>query len=63
MKNTKRSDKSTRIDVKKEMAKPRVTRSARIAQLNLDTDRIPESPSTKMAHQGDDTDDQGQRPH
>jgi hypothetical protein len=49
MKNTKRSDKSTRIDVKKEMAKPRVTRSARIAELNLDTDRIPESPSTNMA--------------
>jgi hypothetical protein len=30
------------------MAKPRLTRSARIAQLNLETDRIPELPSTSM---------------
>ena len=34
--------------VKKEMAKPRMARSARIAELNLDTARIPEHPSTTM---------------
>jgi hypothetical protein len=48
MKTLKRSEKATRTGVEKEMAKPRVTRSARIAQLNLDTDRMPESPSTVM---------------
>ena len=30
------------------MAKPRMARSARIAELNLDTARIPEQPSTTM---------------
>jgi hypothetical protein len=34
--------------VKKEMAKPRMAKSARIAELNLDTARIPEQPSTTM---------------
>ena len=34
--------------VKKEMAKPRMARSARITELNLDTTRIPEQPSTTM---------------
>jgi len=34
--------------VTKEMAKPRMARSARIAELNLDTPRIPEQPSTTM---------------
>jgi len=34
--------------VKKEMAKPRMARSARIAELNQDTERIPERPSTTM---------------
>jgi len=33
----------------KEMAKPRMARSARIAELNLDTARIPEQPSGTMA--------------
>ena len=32
----------------KEMAKPRMARSAKIAELNLDTSRIPERPSTTM---------------
>ncbi len=32
----------------KEMAKPRVARSAKIAELNLDISRIPEQPSTTM---------------
>jgi len=39
---------STRASVKKEMAKPRMARSARIAELNLDTARIPEQPSVTM---------------
>jgi hypothetical protein len=41
-------DDATRASVTKEMAKPRVARSARIAELNLDTSRIPEQPSTTM---------------
>jgi hypothetical protein len=32
--------------VRKDMAKPRMTKSARIAELNLDTARIPDQPST-----------------
>jgi hypothetical protein len=44
----KKSDKATRASVKKEMAKPRMARSARIAELNLDTTRIREQPSTTM---------------
>ena len=38
----------TRAGVKKEMAKPRMARSARIAERNLDTSRVPEQPSTTM---------------
>jgi hypothetical protein len=37
-----------RASVLKEMAKPRLARSARIAEQNLDTTRIPEQPSTSM---------------
>jgi hypothetical protein len=44
----KKSDNATRASVKKEMAKPRMARSARIAELNLDTARIREQPSTTM---------------
>ena len=40
---------ATRASVKKEMAKPRMAKSARIAELNLDTLRIPEQPSTTMS--------------
>lgn len=47
MKKMKRSDKSTRA-IEKEMARPRMARSARIAQLNLDTDRTPKPASTTM---------------
>jgi hypothetical protein len=46
-----KSDKpgnATRASVKKEMAKPRMARSARIAELKLDRVRIPEQPSTTM---------------
>jgi hypothetical protein len=39
---------ATRHSVKKEMAKPRMARSARIAELNQDTARIPEQPSATM---------------
>ena len=45
----KRSVHATRASVKKEMAKPRMARSARITELNLDTARIPEQPSTIMS--------------
>jgi hypothetical protein len=41
-------DNATRASVAREMAKPRMARSARIAELNLDTSRIPEQPSTTM---------------
>ncbi|MHB8616522.1 MAG: hypothetical protein ACYC93_10675 [Candidatus Acidiferrales bacterium] len=44
----KESGNATRSSVKKEMAKPRTAKSARIAELNLDTGRIPEQPSATM---------------
>ena len=47
-KGKKESGNSTCASVKKEMAKPRMARSARIAELNLDTARIPEQPSVAM---------------
>jgi hypothetical protein len=39
---------ATRANIKKEMAKPRIARSARIAELKLDTTRNPEPPSVIM---------------
>jgi hypothetical protein len=42
------SGTATRASVRKEMAKPRMARSARIAELNLDTTRISEQPSATM---------------
>jgi hypothetical protein len=47
-KSTTRSDDATRASVTKEMAMPRMARSAKIAELNLNTSRIPEQPSTTM---------------
>jgi hypothetical protein len=47
-KTKKQSGDATRASVRKEMAKPRMARSARVAELNLDTARIPEHPSTTM---------------
>jgi hypothetical protein len=47
-KHKKEPGNPTRASVKREMAKPRMARSARITQLNLDTARIPEQPSTTM---------------
>jgi hypothetical protein len=44
----KESGKATRASVREEMAKPRMARSARIAELNLDTARISEEPSVTM---------------
>lgn len=51
MSNAKREKPSrdkTRASVAKEMAKPRMSRSARIAELNMDAGRATESPSTSM---------------
>jgi hypothetical protein len=48
-KHRKESDAATHASVKKELAKPRMARSARIAELNLDITRIPEQPSTSMS--------------
>jgi hypothetical protein len=39
---------ATRASVTKEMAKARMARSARMAELNLDTARIPEQPSATV---------------
>ena len=39
---------ATYSSVKKEMAQPRMARSARIAERNLDTARVPDQPSTSM---------------
>jgi hypothetical protein len=47
MNHRKESRKAMRA-VRKEMAKPRISKSARIAELNLDTTRIAEQPSTTM---------------
>ena len=47
----KESDEATRANVSKEMAEPRMTSSARIAALNLDTARTPEQPSPSSTRQ------------
>lgn len=52
MKEKKELDNSTRAIVKKEMAKPRMAKSARIAELNLRITRISERLAAK-----------GQMPH
>lgn len=44
----KESVAATRASIEKELAKPRMSRSARITQQKLDTSRIPEQPSTTM---------------
>ena len=48
-KGQKAPDDMTRASVTMEMAKPRMARSARIAEQNLDTTRIPEQPSTILS--------------
>jgi len=47
-KATKEPCNATPVLVGKEMAKPRMAKSARIAELNLDTTRIPTRPSASM---------------
>jgi|ERR1700733_2118557 hypothetical protein len=47
-KREKESANATRASVEKEMAKPRMAKSAKITELNLDTVRIPEQPSTTV---------------
>jgi hypothetical protein len=47
-KSKKEPGDAIRASVKKEMAEPRMARSARITERNLDTVRIPEQPSTTM---------------
>jgi hypothetical protein len=44
----KASEDATQASVEKLMAKPRISKSARIAKLNLDTTRMVEPPSTTM---------------
>ena len=44
----RRRDKAIRAKVQKEMAKPRMARSARIAELKSDTSRIPEPSSVTV---------------
>jgi len=39
---------ATYSSVKKEMAKPRMSKSARIAERNIDSARVPEPPSTTV---------------
>ena len=47
-KGKKDLDKATRASVKKEMAKPRMAKSARLAELNLDLTRTSEEPRVTM---------------
>jgi hypothetical protein len=47
-KRKKETGNALRASVQKEMAKPRMARSARIAGLKLDTARIPEQPSVTV---------------
>jgi len=46
--NEKESDSATRASIKKEMAKPRMAKSARTAELNLDTERVPGQARTTL---------------
>jgi hypothetical protein len=47
-KQLKKLNNTTRASVRKEMEKPRMAKSARMAELNLDTARIREHPSVTM---------------
>jgi hypothetical protein len=47
-KSKKESSNAIRASVEQEMAKPRMAKSAKITELNLDTARIPEQPSTTI---------------
>jgi hypothetical protein len=47
-KDQKQRDNSSLASITKEMAKPRMARSARIAKAKLDTARIPDAPSATL---------------
>jgi hypothetical protein len=44
----KEAGNATQASVRKEMAKPRMAKSARLTELNLESGRIPEQPSVTM---------------
>jgi len=48
MLNKKESDNATRASIKKEMAKPRMAKSARKAELNLDAERVSGQPRATL---------------
>jgi len=48
MLNKKESDNATRDRIKKEMAKPRMAKSVRKAELNLDAERVPGQPRVTL---------------
>jgi len=48
-KSKNKLENASLASVKKEMAQPRMARSAKIAELKLDTARIPERPSTTLS--------------
>jgi hypothetical protein len=48
MLNKKESDNATCASIKKEMAKPRMAKSVRTAELNLDTGRVPGQARTTL---------------
>jgi hypothetical protein len=48
MLNKKESNIATRASIKKEMAKPRIAKSAREAELNLDAERVPGQPRVTL---------------
>ena len=49
MSNKKESDSATRASIKKEMAKPRMAKSVRKAELNLDAERVPGRPRVTLS--------------
>jgi hypothetical protein len=48
MLNKKEPDNATRASVKKEMAKPRMAKSVRTAELNLESERVPGQARTTL---------------
>ena len=49
MLNKKESDNATRASIKKEMAKPRIAKSVRTAELNLEAERVPGQARTTLS--------------
>ncbi len=48
MLNKKESDDATRASIRKEMAMPRMAKSVRKAELNLDAERVPGQPRVTL---------------